>query len=99
MRRGMKLGRRRGTSDRRYRQAPLPRPEPIDAARETLVLRVPPPAQLAENMTKTRQPRQFILVPGREGVEIEDVISRTDRYEIVRKHGEAGAIAEQIANP
>jgi hypothetical protein len=45
------------------------------------------------------EPRQFILVPGHELVEIEDVISRTDRYEIVRKRGDAGAVAAQIADP
>ncbi len=45
------------------------------------------------------KPRQFILVPGHELVEIEEVISRNDRYELVRKHGEAGAVAEQIASP
>lgn len=45
------------------------------------------------------EPRQFILLPGHELVEIEEVVSRNERCEIVRKHGEAGAIAEQIANP
>ena len=44
------------------------------------------------------RPRQFILVPGHELVQIEEVISRNERYEIVRKHGDAGAIAEQIAD-
>jgi hypothetical protein len=37
--------------------------------------------------------------PGHELVQIEEVISRNERYEIVRKHGDAGAIAEQIADP
>jgi hypothetical protein len=44
------------------------------------------------------KPRQFILVPGHELVEIEEVVRRTERFELVRKHGEAGAVAEQVAN-
>ena len=48
-----------------------------------------------EYATARAQPRQFILTPGHELIEIEDVVSRTDRYEIVRKKGDAGKIAEQ----
>jgi hypothetical protein len=44
------------------------------------------------------QPRLFILVPGHEQIDIEDVVSRTDRYEIVRKKGDAGRIAQQTAS-
>ena len=51
-----------------------------------------------EYQAGSAKPRQFILVPGHELVEIEEVVSRTDRYELVRKHGKAGAVAEQIAN-
>jgi hypothetical protein len=42
-------------------------------------------------------PRQFILVPGHELVEVEEVMNHGQRYEIVRKHGRAGAIAAQTA--
>ncbi len=41
------------------------------------------------------QSRQFILAPGHEIIEIEDVVSRNDRYEIVRKKGYAGEIAKR----
>ena len=39
--------------------------------------------------------RQFILVPGHELLEIEDIVSRNDRYEIVRKKGDAAEIAQR----
>jgi hypothetical protein len=51
-----------------------------------------------EYETARAQPRLFILVPGHEQIEIEDVVSRTDRYEIVRKKGDAGKIAQQTAS-
>jgi hypothetical protein len=41
------------------------------------------------------QSRQFILAPWHELLEIEDVVSRNDRYEIVRKKGDAAKIATQ----
>jgi hypothetical protein len=44
-------------------------------------------------------PRQFVLTPGHEYIEIEQVVSRNDRYEIVRKTGPAGQLAEQIDQP
>jgi hypothetical protein len=44
------------------------------------------------------RPRQFLLVPGHELTEIEEVVNRADRYEIVRKQGDAGKIAEQTDN-
>jgi hypothetical protein len=39
--------------------------------------------------------RCFLLVPGHERAELERVVERGDVYVIVRKHGEAGVIAEQ----
>jgi hypothetical protein len=39
----------------------------------------------------------YLPFAGTEG-EIEDVVSRTDRYEIVRKKGDAGKIAQQTAS-
>jgi hypothetical protein len=41
-------------------------------------------------------PTQFVVVPGHTRADIEDVVSRTDRYEIVRKHGAAGEVAERL---
>lgn len=41
-----------------------------------------------------RDPTQFIIAYGHELPEIEDVIFRTDDYEVVRKHGEAAELAE-----
>ncbi len=42
-------------------------------------------------------PRQFVVAPGHELLDVEDVVFRTDRYEIVRKSGLAGAIAAQTS--
>jgi hypothetical protein len=41
-------------------------------------------------------PSQFTLVPGHETVDVEEVVTRNDRFEIVRKQGLAGAIAEDL---
>lgn len=41
-------------------------------------------------------PQQFVVVPGHEHLDVEEVISRTDEYEIVRKIGIAGEIAELL---
>jgi hypothetical protein len=38
---------------------------------------------------------QFVVAPGHELPEIERVISRTDEYQVVRKHGEAAELAEE----
>jgi hypothetical protein len=41
--------------------------------------------------------RQFVITPGHEFAEVEEVVERTDRFWIVRKHnGEAAAIAEAL---
>jgi hypothetical protein len=42
-------------------------------------------------------PRQFIVAPGHVENEIEDSVTRNDRFEVVRKRGQAGVIAEEIA--
>lgn len=40
-------------------------------------------------------PRRFILVPGHEDPEFEDVIECSLRYVVVQKRGQAGQIAEE----
>jgi len=42
--------------------------------------------------------RQFVIVPGHVYVDIEEVVYRTDRYEIVRKTGAAGHIADRTSD-
>ena len=39
---------------------------------------------------------QFVVAHGHGDPEIESVVSRTDRFEVVRKRGIAGAVAEQL---
>jgi hypothetical protein len=45
-----------------------------------------------------RQARHFAVLPGHEFPEAEDVVDRTDRYFVVRKHGDTAPIAE-ASNP
>ena len=40
--------------------------------------------------------RQFVLVPGHENVDIEEIVVRNDRFEIVRKTGVAGDFADML---
>ncbi len=47
-----------------------------------------------EYETVRSDPRQFVVVPGHESERVERIVERTDRYEIVRKAGLAGEIAE-----
>ncbi len=42
-------------------------------------------------------PRQFIVVLGHVEDDIEDSVTRNDRFEVVRKRGQAGVIAEETA--
>ena len=42
-------------------------------------------------------PRRFIVAHGHAQYEIEDSVLQTDRFEIVRKHGDAGDVAAQAA--
>jgi hypothetical protein len=39
---------------------------------------------------------QFVVAHGHSHPEIESVVSRTDRFEVVRKRGVAGAVAEHL---
>ena len=43
-------------------------------------------------------PRQFIVALGHVEHEIEDSVTRNDRFEVVRKRGQAGVIAEEMAS-
>lgn len=40
--------------------------------------------------------RQFVITPGHERIDVEEVVLRNDRFEIVRKVGRAGEIAELL---
>ena len=42
-------------------------------------------------------PRQFIVALGHVEYDIEDSVTRNDRFEVVRKRGQAGVIAEEMA--
>lgn len=39
---------------------------------------------------------QFIVVPGHAAVDIEEIVARNERFEIVRKLGVAGEIADEL---
>lgn len=41
-------------------------------------------------------PAQFTVVPGHAAEDVEDVVVRTDRFEVVRKRGLAGEIAAEL---
>ncbi len=51
---------------------------------------------LNEYETVRSNPRQFVVAPGHECLDIEDVVDRNDRYEIVRKTGVAGEFAARL---
>ena len=44
-------------------------------------------------------PRQFVVAPGHECVNVETVVMQTERYDIVRKTGVAGDVAELLEPP
>ena len=50
----------------------------------------------AEYESVRSDPTQFVVVPGHSRADIEDVVARTDRYEVVQKQGEAGEVAERL---
>jgi hypothetical protein len=39
---------------------------------------------------------QFVVAHGHSDPSIEEIVSRTDRFEVVRKRGLAGAVAQQL---
>ncbi len=42
--------------------------------------------------------RRFLLRPNHERLDIEEVVEANDEYEVVRKRGVAGQVAEQLAD-
>jgi hypothetical protein len=53
---------------------------------------------VAEYESVRSDPTRFVVVPGHEIEDVEDVVERTDRYAVVRKHPETWEIAQQT-NP
>ena len=51
----------------------------------------------AEYAAVHADPRRFVVVPGHANEEIEDVVSHDPRYDVVRKRGAAGDVAEESA--
>lgn len=41
-------------------------------------------------------PAQFTVVPGHAAIDVEEVVARNGRFEIVRKRGLAGDVAEEL---
>ena len=56
-------------------------------------LRLPLTLSVYEGVRK--EPTHFVVAPGHELPEIEIVITHADGYQIVKKHGEAAALAEE----
>ena len=42
-------------------------------------------------------PRQFIVIPGHVALDIESSVLETNNFEVVRKRGRAGEVAEELA--
>jgi hypothetical protein len=42
--------------------------------------------------------RRFIVCEGHERLDIEEVVERNDEYEVIRKRGIAGQVAEQLSD-
>jgi hypothetical protein len=51
--------------------------------------------ELSDYETTRRDPRQFVLVPGHELPDAEDVVRNGDGYIVVRKHEDAADVVEQ----
>ena len=51
-----------------------------------------------EYATARSDGRQFVVAPGHEILQVEEIVARNDRYEIVRKQGIAGQVAEQLGD-
>ena len=52
----------------------------------------------AEYELHHEDPRQFIIALDHLDDEIEDSVTRNDRFEVVRKRGKAGVVAEETAS-
>lgn len=44
-----------------------------------------------------QDPRHFIVIPGHVARDIESSVLATENFEVVRKHGRAGQVAEELA--
>jgi hypothetical protein len=42
-------------------------------------------------------PKHFIVIPGHVAPDIESSVRATENFEVVRKHGRAGEVAEELA--
>ena len=51
---------------------------------------------LTEYAAIRRHPRRFVAAPGHEDPHHERIVTRTDRYLVVEKNGEAGEITERL---
>jgi hypothetical protein len=51
---------------------------------------------VAEYESVRRDSTRFVVVPGHQIEDVEDVVDRTDRYIVVRKHPETWEIVEQL---
>jgi hypothetical protein len=51
---------------------------------------------VAEYESVRRDATRFVVVPGHQIEDVEDVVDRTDRYIVVRKHPETWEIVEQL---
>jgi hypothetical protein len=51
---------------------------------------------LAQYEAARRDPAVFVVAPGHELPEIEEVVLRAAGYQLVRKHGEAAKLAEEL---
>jgi hypothetical protein len=51
------------------------------------------PMSLAEYEEVRSDPTAFVVAPGHDLPEIEEVVRRTERYQVVRKEGEAARLA------
>lgn len=50
----------------------------------------------AEYEAAHNDPAQFTVVPGHAALDVEEAVARNDRFEIVRKRGLAGDVAEEL---
>ncbi len=53
------------------------------------------PLTLEQYEEARADPRQFIVAPGHDLPEIESIVARDTRYQVVRKHGEAAELATE----
>jgi hypothetical protein len=50
----------------------------------------------AEYEAAHEDPTQFTVLPGHAAVDLEEVVAKNDRFEVVRKRGLAGDVAEDL---